>query len=619
MCGISGRFNADGRPVDAGEISAMRDSLHHRGPDDAGLFVSGCIGLGHRRLSIIDLAGGHQPISNEDGEVTTILNGEIYNFQELRKDLVARGHVLKTRSDTEVIVHLYEELGPQCLQQLRGMFAFALWDHRQRRLMLARDRVGEKPLYYAWKDRSLIFASEIKAIARSRGFTARVDPIGLRRMLTYRFAYGEHTLFDGVRQLPPGCYLIADANGMSVHRYWDVPAQAQSALAHRPEQEFLPLLEASVAQRMISDVPIGAFLSGGIDSSVVTALMARHTDRVRTFSIGFVPGEENELRWAQRVADVCGARHHEFTQGSADFFALLQKLVWHHDEPLAFPASIPLHILSRESKKLATVMLAGEGADELLAGYGNNISTYRLANLARRVPKWVRRSLVRLPLPSRAARIVRRMAADETSLIVGAFRLPGHLELTRSSRVDLPPDREDDEHLLVETGLSARRGSFLDRLLYFQFKTYLIALLMKQDKMSMAASIETRVPYLDHTLVEFAFQLPDACKVHGRTGKYLLRQASRGLLPEEIIARPKEGLPVPIAQWFRAPSSPFIEILLDPGSLRDGFIERRYVESRVAEFLAGASISTEIWAILNLELWRRSFLAGANPPAVSSG
>lgn len=608
MCGISGRFNLDGRPVSAAEIAAMREILRHRGPDDAGAFISGPIGLGHRRLSIIDLAGGHQPISNEDGSICVILNGEIYNFEELRNELIGRGHTLRTRSDTEVIVHLYEDLGPACVQRLRGMFAFALWDAPRKRLLLARDRVGEKPLYYARTATSLIFASEIKAILQAEGFVAAPDPVGLRRFLTYRHTYGEHTMFRGVKQLAPGSYLLAEPSGTRIARYWDIPVRGEHAPPR--DEEFLPLLERSVSQRMISDVPIGAFLSGGLDSSVVTALMSRHTDRVRTFSIGFVPGEESELGWAKRVAEACRTEHHEFTQGAQDFFALLQKLIWHHDEPLTFPASIPLFLLSRESKRAATVMLAGEGADELLGGYGNNIRTYQMARMARFIPRIGRNVLATLPWRGRMARIATRLSMDESSLIVGVFRLGAHAELARAARMDLPASEADDRDLLSEVGLPVRGGTFLDRLLYFQFKTYLIALLMKQDKMSMAASIETRAPYLDHSLVELAFLLPDRSKIRGRVGKQVLRTAATQLLPAEVIHRPKQGFPVPIASWFRTPGNPFMDVLLDPASLRDGLLDGDYVQSRVKHFLNGADITLELWAMLNLELWRREFLVG---------
>lgn len=615
MCGIAGRFNLDGRPAAAAEIIAMRDVMVHRGPDDEGLFLDGPVGLGHRRLSIIDLAGGRQPISNEDGTVTVIFNGEIYNFLELRRELEARGHTLITRSDTEVIVHLYEELGAECVQRFRGMFAFALWDAARQRLLLARDRLGVKPLYYARTAGSLLFASEIKSLLRADGLPAEPDPRGLRRYLAYRHPYGDGTLFKGIRQLPPGHSLLASASAVTVRRYWDVPPRKAGRPANGAAEEFLPLLEEAVRLRMMADVPLGSFLSGGIDSSALTALMARHTDRVRTFSIGFVPGEENELSWARLVADRCGAEHHEYVLGSEDFFSLLRRLVWHHDEPLAFPASIPLYLLSRESKPVATVMLAGEGADEILAGYDTNVRTYWLARIASRIPGPLHGLLARLPLPGRAGAIAARAALDETGLIVGNFRLGGHEDIARACRIDLPPAAEDDRDLLEEVGLSTRGGSFLDRFLYFQLKTYLVALLMKQDKMSMAASIETRVPYLDHHLVELAFSLPDACKVRGRQGKYLLKQMSHGLLPGEIIHRPKRGFPVPIARWFREPGSPFVELLLDRETLQDGFLDADFVRTRVGRFLAGEEISLELWAMLNLELWRREFLSPAGKRA----
>jgi asparagine synthase (glutamine-hydrolysing) len=611
MCGICGRFNFDGRPVALNDIISMRDVMSHRGPDDQGLFVEGPVGLGHRRLSIIDLSGGHQPLSNEDGSVTVVFNGEIYNFGDLRPELIGRGHTLATKSDTEVIVHHYEDKGPQCVESFRGMFAFALWDARRRELLLARDRLGVKPLYYLETGTSLLFASEIKSLLQAAGAVAELDPRGLRRYLAYRYPYGDRTLFKGIRQLPPGHILVANATGTVVRRYWDAPEQVEGPAPAGVAEDFLSLLDEAVKLRMISDVPLGSFLSGGLDSSAITALMARHTDRVRTFSVGFVPGEENELSWARMVAEHYGADHHEFLLGSEDFFSLMQKLVWHHDEPLVFPASIPLYLLSRESKHTATVMLAGEGADEILAGYGSNIKAHWLSRYRAGVPPAARRWLGRLPIPGRAGAIAARFALDDTALIMGSFLLAGHNQITRASRLPLPSAVDDDQDLLRETGLASRKGSFLDRLLYFQLKTYLVALLMKQDKMSMAASIETRVPYLDHHLVGRAFSLPDELKVKGRTGKFLLKQASRQLLPARIIDRPKRGFPVPIAQWFRKPGNPFVDVLLDPESLRDGLLDAGFVRGRVERFLAGDDISIELWAMLNLELWRREFLTGS--------
>ncbi|MFO1418574.1 MAG: asparagine synthase (glutamine-hydrolyzing) [Methylotetracoccus sp.] len=605
MCGISGRFNLDGRPVDRDECLAMRDIMVHRGPDDGGLFVEGPVGLGHRRLSIIDLAGGHQPLSNEDGSVTVVFNGEIYNFAEIREELEARGHVFATHSDTEVIVHLYEELGAECVQRFRGMFAFALWDARRRRLLLARDRLGIKPLYFATPGRSIVFGSEIKALLQAGDVPAEIDPVGLRRYLVYRHPYGHGTLFRGIEQLPPGHVLLADAHGWSVQRYWDAPQQGEAA---GDADQFLPLLEESVRLRMISDVPLGAFLSGGVDSSVITALMARHTDRVRTFSVGFVPGEESELGWARMVAEHCRADHREFTLGSEDFFSLVRKLVWHHDEPMMFPASIPLYLLSRESKRVATVMLAGEGADEILAGYDNNIRGYWLARWAAAIPGPLRTAVARLPLPSRWRALAETLASSDTDRVLRAFRLGDSQAMLAASRIPLPPGSEDDGALLSEIGLEQRGGGFLDRLLYFQLKTYLVALLMKQDKMSMAASIETRVPFLDHKLVEFAFSLPDEQKIRGKEGKHLLKRSSRGLLPDQIIYRRKQGFPVPIADWFRAPGNPFIEVLLDRQTLSDGLLDGVYVRDVVERFQRGQGNTMQLWSILNLELWRREFL-----------
>jgi asparagine synthase (glutamine-hydrolysing) len=405
---------------------------------------------------------------------------------------------------------------------------------------------------------------------------------------------------------------VASAAGTVVRRYWDVPTRATTSAPADAADQFMELLDEAVRLRMISDVPLGAFLSGGIDSSAITALMARHTDRVKTFSIGFVPGEENELGWARRVAEGCHADHHEFVLGSEDFFSLIQRLVWHHDEPMMFPASIPLYLLSRESKAEATVMLAGEGADEILAGYDVNVRTYWMNRFASHIPGVARRLAARLPLPARAHAIAARAALDETDVITGTYRLGGHAKVASACRLPLPLASDDDDDLVEELGLASREGSFLDRLLYFQLKTYLVALLMKQDKMSMAASIETRVPYLDHHLVGFAFSLPDASKVNGRRGKYLLKQASRGLLPDAVVDRPKRGFPVPIAQWFRGPGNPFVDVLLDPETLRDGFLDAKFVRARVDQFMAGAAISVELWAMLNLELWRREFLTGAN-------
>jgi asparagine synthase (glutamine-hydrolysing) len=589
----------------------MRDVMPHRGPDGHGLFVDGAIGLGHRRLAVIDLEGGRQPLSNEDGRVTVVFNGEIYNFTDLRRALEAGGHRLATRSDTEVIVHAYEDKGTDCVEDFRGMFAFALWDSERQQLLLARDRLGVKPLYYARIGQSLVFGSEIKCLLQAQGVSAEIDPRGLRRYLAYRHSYGEPTLFKGICQLPPGHILVANRSGIGIRRYWDVPTRPDGPERQDVEQAFLSLLDESVRLRMISDVPLGVFLSGGIDSSAVTALMARHTSHVKTFSVGFVPGEENELSWARMVAGHCGAQHQEFVLGPGNFFSLLQKLVWHHDEPLMFPASIPLYLLSRESKSAATVMLAGEGADEILAGYDRNVRAYWQNRAFAHIPFAIRRRLGDLPLPRRASALAGRAGLSDDALISGGLRLAGHADISAACRLPLPAAEQDDQLLIEEVGFNRRQGTFLDRLLYFQLKTYLVSLLMKQDKMSMAASIETRVPFLDHHLVGLAFSLSDSQRVKGRRGKHLLRRVSRGLLPNTVIDRPKKGFPVPIARWFRDNGNPFVEVLLDGDTLRNGLLAADYVRSRVKRFLAGEDLSIELWAMLNLELWRREFVSEA--------
>jgi len=614
MCGICGSINLDGRPQARDLIVGMRDAMVHRGPDDEGLFVEGPVGLGHRRLSIIDLHGGRQPISNEDGSVTIVFNGEIYNFDDLRRDLESRGHRFTTRSDTEVIVHLYEEKGPSCLEDLRGMFAFAIWDAKKRTLLLARDRLGIKPLYYHHRGGDFLFASEIKALLTHPALTPALSERGLRRFLRYRFVYGEATMFEGVSELPPGHYMVVSEKGVERRRYWDVSfaKKTRSRLGTLAE-ELMEILEESVRLRMISDVPVGVFLSGGVDSSAVAALMKRNSEGIKTFSIGFKPEEQNELRFADSVAGMLGAEHHEYLLGSDDFFGLLKKLIRHHDEPMIFPASIPLYILSRHSKDNATVMLAGEGADEIFTGYDTNVRACWLNRLSSVVPRGAGGLLASLPLPARYRAIAAKTALDERELITSFFAMTGSDGLGGGAGGEAP-GVEDDLELWGEIGFDGASGTFLDKLIYFQLKTYLVALLMKQDKMSMAASIETRVPFLDHRLVEFACTLPDRYRVRLKHGKYLLKRSLEGCLPDGIIYRKKMGFPVPIERWFREKDNPFMEVLLDESTKRDGFIDHRFVERAVERFRAGRPGSTQaIWALINLELWRRVFFEESAP------
>jgi asparagine synthase (glutamine-hydrolysing) len=609
MCGICGNINFDNKPVDQDILVRMMDSMHHRGPDEEGLYLDGFIGLGHRRLSIIDLRGGRQPIANEDGSVIIVYNGEIYNFQELREGLIAKGHVFKTNTDTEVIVHLYEEKGVECLEEIRGMFAFAIWDKKKQILFLARDRLGIKPFYYYENKNSFLFASEIKALFECQNVIPELNEKALVRYLRYRFVYGSETLFKGVYELPPGQYMVVGKNLKIKRTYWNLSfSQNCNASQNELKEHLLAKLEESVRLRMISDVPIGVFLSGGVDSSAITALMSRNAQRIKTFSIGFKPEELNELKFSRAVAEHFQTEHHEYLLESGDFFQLLRKLIWHHDEPLIFPASIPLYILSKHSKNDATVMLAGEGADELFAGYVSNVKAYWLHRFSGLLPLTIKNKLLRLPLNSKYKSIMKKSTLPEYQLIPSFFQLFSPKDILRIyGRSN--PDYINDDTLLDEIGFDRIKGSFLDKLLYFQIKTYLVALLIKQDKMSMAASIETRVPFLDHHLVELAFRIPDGYKIRLNQGKYILKNSCEGLLPKNIIYRKKMGFPVPIDKWFREKNNPFLDVLLDTSTKKRSFLNYGFIKKEVENFYHGTENSTHrLWALLNIELWRREFL-----------
>ncbi|RJQ55309.1 MAG: asparagine synthase (glutamine-hydrolyzing) [Nitrospiraceae bacterium] len=611
MCGICGYLNFDGKPVDQDSLLRMRDSMHHRGPDDAGIFMDELIGLGHRRLSIIDLAGGHQPMTNEDGSVIIVYNGEVYNFQELRQPLIDKGHAFKTRSDTEVIIHLYEEKGVDCVEHLRGMFAFAIWDKKKRELFIARDRLGVKPLYYYQGKAVFLFASEIKSLLLSGQFQPEIDESGLYRLLKYRFVYGRRTMFKGVSELLPGHYMTVNARGTKMTQYWNITprggADSGPRNIDRLKDELVDKLEKSVRLRMISDVPLGVFLSGGVDSSMIAALMSRYAENVKTFSIGFIPEEVNELKYAKIVADYLHADHHEYFLESGDFFSLLKKLIWHHDEPLIFPASIPLYILSKNSKNGATVMLSGEGSDEIFAGYTSNIKAGRLNKIGSMMPPAILKGFMKLPVNSKYKAILNKMTLNEKELIHSFFQICNDEQISHmyswSDRKSAMADTLDEE-----IGFNNFNGPFLDKLIYFQVKTYLIALLMKQDKMSMAASIETRVPYLDHLFVELAIKIPASFKIKRNQGKYIFKKSCEKVLPESIVYREKMGFPVPIDKWFREKNSPFMEVLLDSDTKRNSFLNYKVVENTLNEFLQGNdSLLHQLWSFINIELWRREF------------
>jgi asparagine synthase (glutamine-hydrolysing) len=620
-------------------VRRMRDVLAHRGPDDAGIVADERAALGHRRLSIVDLAAGHQPIANEDETVWIVFNGEIYNHADVRPELEGAGHRYRTRSDTETILHAYEQWGDACVDRLRGMFAFAIWDARRNRLLLARDRLGIKPLYWAVKDGRLLFGSEIKAILESGLVRAEANTARLPELLSTRYLSGPETLFRGINRLMPGQTLVFESGRVEIRTYWDVPVGRPNPEVERlGEREavgrFRELLEESVRIRLMADVPLGMFLSGGLDSSAIAALMARMIDRpLQTFSVAFKERAYSELDYARQVSRAIGADAHEVVIDDEDFFGALPRLIWHEDEPIAHPSSVPLHFVSALARDHVKVVLTGEGSDELLAGYGKYpraLLNWRAGAAYGVVPSRVRDWIARRVVPSLPA-AMRRYAVRS---FLAVPRTPEAMFFDNFAAIGLDRQRS----LLhpayaaasVEQAYGPSRASFdapggaspvLDRLLYADLKTYLVELLMKQDQMSMAASIESRVPFLDHHLVEFVAALPPRLKLRGFRTKWILREAVRSILPPEILTRRKMGFPVPFGLWTRGRWATMArDVLLDSRSRQRGIVDPRAVERLIDGHAAGhLNGGDAIWSLLNLELWYRTFVDGSGVQTLTAG
>lgn len=625
MCGIVGIVSFDPQAtVDETRLKRMRDILYHRGPDGEGLWVDKSIGLGHRRLAIVDLAGGHQPMANEDQTVWIVFNGEIYNHAALRPGLEARGHHYRTRSDTETILHLYEEEGERCVEQLHGMFAFAIWDAHLGRLLLARDRLGIKPLYYACTDNELLFASEIKAILAAGGIRPAFNKTILPEFLANRFVAGEETFFRSVRKLLPGRTLSWSHNdGFRERRYWQVPVTNYNSI-DLPDavREVRVRLEAAVQSHLMSDVPLGLFLSGGIDSSGLAALMAPMVkEPIRTFAVGFADPSANELAYARMVAQQVGAEHHEVVVSPKEFFSILPTLLWHEDEPIAFPSSIPLYFVSRLAREHVKVVLTGEGADELFLGYNRYRVTAWNERLGRRY--WGL-------LPGPCQRLVRRLIDGLPTAIRRDVRRtflglrPGYRELFYENFATFPTVLQQSL-LSDKIVLSARdpyaeglrcydgaSGGTLERMSTADLHTYLVELLMKQDQMSMAASIESRVPYLDDRFVEFAAALPGCLKLRGLRTKVVLREALKDVIPDTILTRKKMGFPVPVSKWLRGPFWPIVEeFVLGLRAASRGLFDPRLLSRLAEEHRVDAEEHGDrLWLLVNLEVWNRIFLDG---------
>jgi len=630
MCGICGIFLSDPkRRVARDALAAMNQQIVHRGPDDEGLRVQENVGLAMRRLSIIDVQTGHQPMSNEDGNLWIVFNGEIYNHQDLRRDLEARGHRYRTQSDTETIVHLFEEYGDACVNHLRGMFAFAIWDQANRHLFLARDRLGIKPFYYRYSDGVFLFGSEIKAILAYPGVKAQFNCKALAEYLAFGYIAGQETMYSNICKLPPGHVLkLSEGGNIEISQYWNLHAAADDADPGREHyvRRYRELLEESVSSHLMSDVPLGVFLSGGLDSSAIAALTTRvRREPIETFSVGYGEAQYSELPIAREVAQHIGSKHHEVRLGREEFFQSLPRLIWHEDEPLAWPSSVALYFVSRLAHERVTVVLTGEGSDETLAGYTRypwTLLNSRLDSVYRGLtPSFLRRMLRRgigaAPLSADRRRqlghtFLMRDGASLESFYFDSF----YSAFSASEQRDLlTPEAFDMSTNAYESSMNcwdASSGDLLHRLLNTDIKTYLVELLMKQDQMSMAASVESRVPFLDHVLVEFAARIPSKYATQGFAGKMILKSAVEDLLPREIIYRKKMGFPTPWAYWLAGSQLDSIEFTLTEnrtlarGLFHPEALRRLFVEHRAGQRDNG----NRIWRLLNLELWMRVCLEG---------
>jgi asparagine synthase (glutamine-hydrolysing) len=634
MCGIFGVLQLDGSPAQRGTLEAMARLSVHRGPDDQGLHLDGACGIGMRRLSIIDLAGGHQPLSSADGSLTLVCNGEIYNFRELRRELEGLGQRFATGSDSEVLLHGYALWGDEVVQRLNGMYGFALWDARRRRLLLGRDRLGVKPLYVYRDSRRLAFASEAKALLALPGVRAEIEPAALSSYLNLGYVAAPLTMFKGISKLPPATLLSLEGKRSSEHRYWSIPDTTERGVSEREWIERVRTrLHEAVRLQMVSDVPIGAFLSGGVDSSSVVAMMASHSSQpIRTYAIGFEgAGAEayyNELPYARRVAELFGTEHHEILV-RPDTAALLPRLLWHMDEPVADSAFITTYLVSEFARREVTVILSGVGGDELFGGYRRYLGDHYRARFER-LPTWMRRT---------AAAAGRRLPSDRHTPLLNLSRLAKAFLETASlpfeeryrSYVEVFPAPEAARLLragaagqperITEAFLNARGDDALNRMLAVDAQTQLPDdLLLLTDKMSMATSLECRVPLLDHELVELAASMPQEIKVRGGRLKHAMKQAVSDLLPPEVLERKKRGFGTPMGAWLKGELAPLLHELLSEASIEArGLFHPAPVRELIAQHEANRVDGTDrLLALMNLEIWARLFLDARAPHDVGA-
>ncbi|MDI7258451.1 MAG: asparagine synthase (glutamine-hydrolyzing) [Thermodesulfobacteriota bacterium] len=631
MCGICGKLNYDAAwPVEEGLIRRMCSVLVHRGPDDEGVYTDGPIGLGHRRLSIIDLSpAGHQPMSNVDGTVWIVFNGEIYNFLDLRGDLEKKGYRFRSRSDTEVLLHLYEAEGVDCLQRLRGMFAFAIWDARKQLLFLARDRLGKKPVFYRAGPTCLIFASEIKAILEDPEVKREVDPVAIHHYLTYQYVPSPFCAFKGLSKLPPAHYLLCQDGKVEVNRYWKLSYLPKYPVTtdrqrRQLEEELLVRFEEAVRLRLISDVPLGAFLSGGVDSSAVVAMMSRLMNQpVKTFSIGFDEASYNELPYARIVANRFKTDHTEF-KVKPDAVEVLSKLVWYYNEPYADSSAIPTYYVSKLAREHVTVALNGDAGDENFAGYGR----YAANEFARRYdkilrtfnPRWVQSIISKLPSGQNQNNfiwVLKRFSEElNKSPEIRNLGWLCHFDNEKKGQLYTEDFKArmngiDSNELLLEKYQEAEADDFIDSTLYSDVMMYLPDdLLVKVDITSMANSLEARSPFLDHVFMEFVAKIPAELKLRGKKTKWILKQTLRNILPPEILDRKKMGFGVPIDHWLRNELKPMAyDLLLGQRSLERGYFKKDFIQKMLDEHCSAKwNWHYHIWNLLMLELWHRMFI-----------
>jgi asparagine synthase (glutamine-hydrolysing) len=623
MCGISGIFDLSGNPINRELLERMTSIIKHRGPDGDGCYVDHEVGLGHRRLSIIDVGGGGQPIGNEDGKLQIVFNGEIYNFIELRKELEAFGHTFKTKSDTEVIVHAYEQWGTNCVKRFNGMFAFAIWDARTREVFLARDHLGIKPLYYVQIGNRLLFSSEIKALLQDPACPREVDTDALAELFTFRYVPSPKTLFKGILKLPPAHLMLCTRKGIKIERFWNwIPQLRKKWREAELIEEYQTLLEDTVRLQLRSDVPLGLFLSSGVDSGALLAIMCKYAlGPVETFTIGFEGGEKtNEVEDARDTARRYGANHYHRIVGSADYEKYYERYMQDLEEPVGHEPAAAFYFVSKITSERVKVALTGQGADEPWAGY-DRYKGVKLSTVYSRLPRAITRGLAAGigRVPGRMERLKRGVASlSEPDMLTRFTKVYSFFGAEMKDRLykgalkeSFRVDPYGTRHALRGLQMDVKHLDPLTQMLYIDTRANLPDdLLMVADKTSMANSLEVRVPFLDYRLIEFIESLPPSLKLKGLTGKYLHKKAMTKWLPRDVVYRKKKGFAHPIADWLRTSMRPLVEDCL---LSRDSFIGQHFNQNYVKEILERDRQGKEqymrhIYLLLSLELWHRTFM-----------